>query len=278
MKMISANGASIPGIGLGTWTLKDEAATRLVAHALDGGYRHIDTAANYANEKAVGEGLRASSVAREEIFITTKVWHTDIADQDLQRSAEASLERLGIDDVDLFLIHWPSADIPLADSIRALNEVKEFGLARNIGVSNFPVALLERAISMSEYPLACNQVEYHPFLDQSAVLRACRAQGMALVSYCPLCRGSDMFEQAAVRSAAQKHSRTPAQVVLRWHVQQDSVAAIPRSQKPDRVIENLDVFNFELSSDEMAAISALSTRNTRICQTGFSPAWDPPEH
>ena len=278
MKMINANGANIPGIGLGTWTLKDEEATRLVAHALDGGYRHIDTAAMYANEKAVGAGLRASSVAREEIFITTKVWYTDIADGDLQRSAEASLERLDIDDVDLLLIHWPSTDVPLADSIRALNEVKEYGLARNIGVSNFPVALLERAISLSDSPLACNQVEYHPFLDQSAVLRACRAHGMALVSYCPLCRGSELFDQPAVRSAAVKYNRTSAQIVLRWHVQQDSVAAIPRSQTPDRIIENLDVFNFELTGDEMAAINALRARNTRICEFDFSPSWDPPEH
>ncbi|MDH3742390.1 MAG: aldo/keto reductase [Hyphomicrobiales bacterium] len=277
MKMINANGASIPGIGLGTWTLKDEEATRLVAHALDAGYRHIDTAAMYANEKAVGAGLRASGVPREEIFVTTKVWYTDIADGDLQQSAEASLERLDIDDVDLMLIHWPSADVPLAESIRALNEVQEYGLARSIGVSNFPVALLERAISMSDNPLVCNQVEYHPFLDQSAVLRACRAHGMAVVSYCPLCRGSELFEQAAVRSAANKYNRTPAQIVLRWHVQQDSVAAIPRSQTPARIIENLNVFNFELTADEMAAISALRDRNKRICQFDFGPSWDPPE-
>ncbi|NNE22810.1 MAG: aldo/keto reductase [Rhizobiales bacterium] len=277
MKMINANGASIPGIGLGTWTLKDEDATRLVAHAIDAGYRHVDTAAMYANEKAVGAGLRASGVAREQIFVTTKVWYTDIADGDLQRSAEASLERLDIDDVDLMLIHWPSADIPLAESIRALNEVKEYGLARNIGVSNFPVALLERAISMSDNPLVCNQVEYHPYLDQSAVLRACRANGMAVVSYCPLCRGNDLFEQPAVSSAAARYNRTAAQIVLRWHVQQDSVAAIPRSQTPARIIENLNVFNFELTADEMAAISALRARNTRICEFDFGPSWDLPE-
>lgn len=277
MKIFRAHGAEIPAIGLGTWTLKDEDATRLVAHALDAGYRHIDTAAMYANETEVGAGLRASGVNRDDIFVTTKVWYTDIADGDLQRSVEASLKRLDIDAVDLILIHWPSDSIPLADSIRALNEVKDRGLARNIGVSNFPSVLLEEAVSLSSNPLVCNQVEYHPLLDQSAVLRVCRSHGMALVSYCPLCRDSELLENQAVRAAAENHNRTPAQVVLRWHVQQDGVAAIPRSKTPSRISENLDVFGFELSGEEMSAISALRARNTRICEFDFGPAWDAPE-
>lgn len=277
MKIIEANGANIPAIGLGTWTLKDDDATRLVAHALGAGYRHIDTAAMYANEEAVGAGLKASGIARDDIFVTTKVWPTDIADGDLQRSAEASLKRLDIDAADLILIHWPSDTIPLADSIKALNEVKDRGLARNIGLSNFPTALLEQAVSLSGNKLVCNQVEYHPFLDQSAVLRVCRKHGMAVTSYSPLCRDSDLLEQSAVRTAAENHQRSPGQVVLRWHVQQDSVAAIPRSKTPARITENLDVFSFELSEEEMTAISSLRSRNNRICELEPAPKWDAPE-
>ena len=275
MHSVSGNGADIPAIGLGTWTLRDEAATKLVAAALEAGYRHIDTAMMYENEAAVGEGLRASGVARDDIFLTTKVWPTDIAAGDLQRSIEASLERLGVDRVDLALIHWPSKSVPLADSIAALNEVRARGLARNIGVSNFNVALIEQAVALSAHPLACNQVENHPFLNQDRVLAACRKHGLAMVSYCPLARGTELFGEAPVAEAAARHGKTPAQVVLRWHVQQDGVVAIPRSSDPGRIRENLGVFDFVLDAGEMAAIDALRTRASRICDFEFSPEWDP---
>jgi diketogulonate reductase-like aldo/keto reductase len=275
MHSVSGNGADIPAIGLGTWTLRDEAATKLVAAALEAGYRHIDTAMMYENEAAVGEGLRASGVARDDIFLTTKVWPGDIAAGDLQRSIEASLERLGVDRVDLALIHWPSKTVPLADSIAALNEVQTRGLARNIGVSNFNVALIEQAVALSAHPLACNQVEYHPFLNQDRVLAACRKHGLAMVSYCPLARGTELFGEAPVAEAAARHGKTPAQVVLRWHVQQDGVVAIPRSSDPGRIRENLGVFDFVLDAGEMAAIDALRTRASRICDFEFSPEWDP---
>jgi diketogulonate reductase-like aldo/keto reductase len=275
MHSVSGNGADIPAIGLGTWTLRDEAATKLVAAALEAGYRHIDTAMMYENEAAVGEGLRASGVARDDIFLTTKVWPTDIAAGDLQRSIEASLERLGVDRVDLALIHWPSKTVPLADSIAALNEVRTRGLARNIGVSNFNVALIEQAVALSAHPLACNQVENHPFLNQDRVLAACRKHGLAMVSYCPLARGTELFGEAPVAEAAARHGKTPAQVVLRWHVQQDGVVAIPRSSDPGRIRENLGVFDFVLDAGEMAAIDALRTRASRICDFEFSPEWDP---
>jgi diketogulonate reductase-like aldo/keto reductase len=274
MHNVSGNGAEIPAIGLGTWTLRDDAATRLVAGALEAGYRHIDTAAAYENEAAVGAGLRASGVARDEIFLTTKVWSTDIAAGDLQRSVEASLERLGVDRVDLALIHWPSKTVPLAESIAALDEVRGRGLARHIGVSNFPVALIEAAVGLSEHPLACNQVEYHPFLNQDRVLAACRKHGLAFVSYCPLARGAELSAQAPVAEAAARHGKTPAQVVLRWHLQQDGVVAIPRSSDPGRIRENLEVFDFALEADEMAAIDALRSRALRICDFEFSPDWD----
>ncbi len=274
MHDVTGNGAQIPAIGLGTWTLRDEAATRLVAGALEAGYRHIDTATAYENEAAVGEGLRASGVPRDEIFLTTKVWPTDLAASDLLRSVEGSLERLGVDRVDLALIHWPSTTVPLAESIAALNEVRARGLARNIGVSNFTVALVEAAVALSEHPLACNQVEHHPFLNQGRVMAACRKHGLAVVSYCPLARATELFVQGPVSEAAARHGKTPAQVVLRWHVQQDGVAAIPRSSHADRIRENLEVFDFALDAGEVAAIDALRPRALRICDFEFSPEWD----
>jgi len=274
MHHVDANGANIPAIGLGTWTLNGEAATRLVAGAIRSGYRHVDTATMYDNEEAVGAGLRASGVSRDEIFLTTKVWPSDIGDGDLQRSVEASLKRLQVDRVDLALIHWPSRTMPLAESIRALNEVKNRGLARHIGVSNFTVALVDEAVALSRHPLACNQIEYHPFLNQDRVLAACRGHGMAVVSYCPLARGAELFPEPAVTAAAERHGRTPAQIVLRWQVQQEGVVAIPRSSNAERIAQNLRVFDFALEAGEMAAIDALSSRHHRICDFDFSPEWD----
>ncbi len=275
MHHVSANGADIPALGLGTWTLRGEAATRCVAAALQAGYRHVDTASSYENEAAVGEGLRATDVPRDRVFLTTKIWPTDIAGGDLQRSLEASLRRLAVDNVDLALIHWPSKTVPLAQSIKALNEVRERGLARNIGVSNFTVALVEEAVALSDHPLACNQIEYHPLLNQDRVLAACRKHGLAVVSYCPLARGSELFAEAPIARAAGAHGKTPAQATLRWHVQQDGVVAIPRSSHAAHIGENLDVFDFELDAAEMVAIDALRSRHLRICDFEFSPAWDP---
>jgi diketogulonate reductase-like aldo/keto reductase len=265
MHNVNANGAAIPALGLGTWTLKGDDCAKLVTEALSIGYRHVDTAASYENEAAVGSGLRASGIARNDVFVTTKVWWTDIAPGDLERSAEASLKRLGIDEVDLLLIHWPNPKIPLEGSIKALNATKSAGLARHIGVSNFTTTLLSQAIALSDAPLVANQVEHHPYLDQTKVLDACRKAGMAMVSYCPLSRGGPLFEEKAVTDAAARHSKTPGQIVLRWHVQQEGVVAIPRTNRLERLPENFAIFDFALSEAEMAAISALSKANIRIC-------------
>jgi diketogulonate reductase-like aldo/keto reductase len=261
---------------MGTWTLAGGQCADLVSHALRAGYRHIDTAASYDNEKAVGEGLRSSGVARNDIFVTTKVWWKDIAPKDLVASAEASLVRLGLDYVDLLLIHWPNPSVPVADSIGALNRLRERGLTRHIGVSNFPIGLLAEAIAASEAPLVANQVEYHPYLDQKKVHSACRAAGMAMVSYCPLSRGGSLFEEPAIAGAAARHGKTPGQVVLRWHVQQDGVVPIPRTTRKERLEENIAVFDFELAEDEMRAISGLRSADRRICDYRFSPRWDEP--
>lgn len=274
MHFVAANGASIPALGMGTWTLEGEACSSLVAEALSLGYRHIDTAASYRNEEAVGEGLRASGVARDDIFVTTKVWWTDLAAADLRGSAEASLRKLGLDHVDLLLIHWPNPQIALEESIAALNAAKADRLARHIGVSNFPVALLEQAVKLSPAPLVANQVENHPYLDQRKVYAACRAAGMAMVSYCPLYRGGGLFDEPAVQKAAAAHGKTPGQIVLRWHVQQEGVVAIPRTTRKERLAENAAIFDFSLSEAEMTAISGLRGKNARICDYDFSPQWD----
>jgi diketogulonate reductase-like aldo/keto reductase len=274
MQTIPAHGAEIPVLGLGTWTLKGDDCVEMVKAALDAGYRHIDTAIMYDNEGAVGEGIRDSNVPRDEIFLTSKVWYTDIAARDLERAAEASLRRLGVSELDLFLIHWPNPAIPLSETISALNRVKARGLVRHIGVSNFTTALLDKAWSLTDAPLVCNQVEYHPFLDQSTIYAACRAKGMAMTAYCPLGRGGEVFEAEPVAAAARSHGKTPAQIVLRWHIQQDGVAAIPRTSRPSRLAQNAEIFDFELSGDEMSAINGLGSRNHRICDYDFSPDWD----
>lgn len=274
MPTVNANGASIPVLGLGTWTLKGPECTQLVAEALRIGYRHIDTAASYGNEDAVGAGLRESGIARDDVFITTKVWWTDLSAADLRKSAEASLKNLGLDAVDLFLIHWPNPRIDLAETIGALNAVHQDGLARHIGVSNFPTDLLAQAIALSQAPLVANEVENHPYLDQRKLHAACRAADMAMVSYCPLARGGALFEERAVREAAARHAKTAGQVVLRWHVQQEGVIAIPRTSRKERLAENAAIFDFELSVAEMEAISGLRARNLRICDYDFSPRWD----
>lgn len=274
MHLVNANGANIPAVGFGTWTLTGADAARLVELTIASGYRHIDTAALYDNEQAVGDGIRASGMARDDIFLTTKVWYTDLADGDLQRSVEASLDRLGVDAVDLALIHWPSKTVPVTESVKALNEVRDRGMARHIGVSNYTVRQLEQAVACSAQPLACNQIEYHPMLNQDLVIEACRRHGMAVVSYCPLCRGSDLMNTQPIAGLAEKYGRTPAQIVLRWHVQQQDVICIPRTKTPARVAENMDIFDFELDPGDMAAISALRSHNLRICDYEFSPDWD----
>ncbi len=276
MHKIAANGAEIPALGLGTWTLKGDQCSDLVQHALALGYRHVDTARMYDNEAAVGAGIKASPVSRNDIFLTTKIWWTDLAPADLARSAEASLKRLGLDYVDLLLIHWPNARIPFQDTIKALNRMRESGVTRHIGVANFPTRLLAQAISLSDAPLVANQVEYHPYLDQTKVHAACRAAGVAMVSYCPLYRGGGLLEEPVILAAASRLGKSPGQIVLRWHVQQEGVAAIPRTTKKERLAENAAIFDFALSDSEMAAISGLTKANSRICDYDFSPAdgWD----
>lgn len=273
---VEAHGARIPAIGLGTWPMKDSECRTAVATAIKMGYRHIDTAAMYGNEAAVGEGLRESGVPRDEIFVTTKVWHDDIRDGALQRSAEASLKRLGLDIVDLLLIHWPNREVPTAEAVRALCDARKRGLARNIGVSNFTTRHIDEALAAASEPLVCNQIEYHPHLDQSKIINKCREHGLAIVSYCPLGRGDvgGVMDETVVKEIAGRHGRTPAQVVLRWHVQQPGVIAVPKSSNPDRLAQNLDVFDFTLSGAEMEQLSSLARPDGRVVNLAIAPDWD----
>jgi len=189
MPFVEANGARIPAIGLGTWELRGRTCARIVEQALKLGYRHIDTAQIYENEREVGEGLRASGVRRHELFVTTKIWTTHFAPNDLERSTKESLAKLRLSEVDLLLLHWPNPQVPLAETLGALAHVKKLGMSRHIGVSNFTVALIEEARALCPEPLACDQVEYHPYLDQSKVLAACARHGMAVIAYSPVAKG-----------------------------------------------------------------------------------------
>ena len=274
MDYVDANGARIPKIGFGTFELDSATAAARVPDALEAGCRHIDTAQMYGNEEGVGRGLRDSGLDRQDIFLTTKVWPDRYRDGDLQRSAAESLDRLGLDYVDLLLLHWPNPDVPLEETVGALNEVASQGLTRHIGVSNFTVALLDQAVAASTRPLVTNQVEYHPYLSQAPVLEALARHGMALTAYCPLGKGRAIGD-GTVRRIADAHGKSPAQVVLRWHYQQPGVVAIPRTSRAERVPANLDIFDFELSDQDMAAIHALARADGRIISpAGLAPAWD----
>jgi 2,5-diketo-D-gluconate reductase B len=272
MNFVEANGAKIPAIGLGTWELRDRACARIVEQALRLGYRHIDTAQVYDNEREVGEGVRASGVKRDEIFLTTKIWTSHFAPNDLERSAKESLARLRMTEVDLLLLHWPNPQVPLAETLGALARVKQQGLARHIGVSNFTVALIDEAVAACPEPLVCDQIEYHPYLDQTKVRDACARHGMAVVAYSPVAKGRIKNDRALLRIGDRYH-KTAAQVCLRWLVQQN-VVAIPRTSKLERLSENIEIFDFELIEDDMKAISAMGSPEGRLTNYGFAPKWD----
>jgi diketogulonate reductase-like aldo/keto reductase len=271
---IDANGAKIPLVGLGTWELRGRACARVVEQALRLGYRHIDTAEMYDNEREVGDGLRASGLKRSAFFVTTKIWPSHFAPRALERAARDSLMRLRLSEVDLLLLHWPNPQIPLAETIPALCKVKRDGLARNIGVSNFTVALLEEALAVATEPLVCDQVECHPYLDQSKIIAACHDHGMAVVAYSPIARGNAKNDKVLAGIGAD-HKKTAAQICLRYLVQQD-IVVIPRTGKLERLSENAALFDFALSEEEMAEIAALSRPGRRIVDWAYSGSmnWD----
>lgn len=266
-------GVSIPKLGLGTFGMDNEPATTAVAEGLKLGYRHVDTAESYGNEVAVGEGIRASGLARGDVFVTTKVWHDHLDESAMNSAIDASLKRLGLDYVDLYLIHWPSRDVSAAQAVRNVCAIQKRGLARAVGISNFPVKLIEEAVATADVQLAVNQVEYHPLFDQSAVMAALARHGMGLTAYCPLARGK-VLDAPAVTAAAANHGATPAAVVLAWLLAQDRVIAIPKSSSPARLAENFAATTLTLTPDEIAAIDAMRSPNGRLIDPDFAPDWD----
>jgi 2,5-diketo-D-gluconate reductase B len=270
---LAAHGAEIPAIGFGTSGMGDVRAEH-IATALQAGYRHIDSAWKYGTERAVGEGMRASGVPRSEIFLCTKVSHEYLHADDFARSVDESLEKLGVDYVDLLLVHWPEKNTPLAETMGALAKAKREGLTRHIGVANFNIAMLDEAIRLCPEPMVTLQVECHPYLDQSKVIAACRERGLVLTAYCPLARGG-LTNEPMLAEIAKRTGKTFAQVALRWLMQQDIIAAIPRSSNPERIAQNIDVFDFELSDDDIRRIGALKKPDGRIANpAGRAPKWD----
>lgn len=272
MTIIDRKGARMPALGLGTWQLNGAHCTQMVSAALAMGYRHIDTAQAYENETEVGTGIAASGVAREDVFLTTKVWMSNLAHDRLIRSTEDSLRRLSTEYVDLLLLHWPSDDVPMAESLAALAGLRDRGLVRHIGVSNYTVALLTEAVETHGADLLCNQVEYHPLLSQRPLLDAMRPRNMILTAYSPLGRGRAL-QAKPIRRAAEKHGRTPAQVALRWLVEQDGVAAIPKAGREAHARANLAIFEFALDDEDRASIATINGTR-RLVDPSWSPAWD----
>ena len=271
VQAVECKGFKIPVVGLGTWALRGRECARLTEQAIRLGYRHVDTAQMYDNEREVGEGVRVSGL-RSEVMVTTKVQPSLLAPHDLERSVKESLARLRLDVIDLLLIHWPNPRVPLAETLGAMAKMKREGYTRQIGVSNFTVALLEEATKASSEPLVCNQVECHPFLNQDKVIAACRNHKMAVVAYSPIARGNAAGDKL-LEKIGKAHGKSAAQVCLRWLVQQ-GVVVIPRTSRPERLEENFALFDFELSDAEMREIAGLARRGGRIVDWTWSPKWD----
>ncbi|MFD4628805.1 aldo/keto reductase [Streptomyces sp. NPDC058284] len=258
----------MPQLGFGVWQVPDDEATKAVALALEAGYRSIDTAAVYGNEEGTGRAIAASGVPREELFVTTKLWNGDHGHDAALRAFDASLAKLGLDYVDLYLIHWPlpSKD-SYVDTYKALEKILADGRAKSIGVSNFLPEHLRRLLDETSVIPAVNQIELHPQLQQRTLREFHAEQGIATEAWSPLGSGKGLLEVPAIIAISRKHGRSPAQIVLRWHVQLGNVA-IPKSVTPSRIKENIDVFDFELDPEDMAAISALNEDR----RTGPDPA------
>ncbi|MFT5165359.1 MAG: 2,5-diketo-D-gluconate reductase B [Saprospiraceae bacterium] len=272
MKYIKVGETDIPVLGLGTYLIKGKEAVNTIEQAIDIGYRHIDTAQLYDNESEVGTAIQESPVDRADIFLTTKVWPSQLSKEDFLPSVEDSLRKLKTDYVDLLLVHWPNADIPIQETIAELIKAQEQGKAKHIGVSNFPIALLAKTMGLGA-PIICNQVEYHPYIDQSVLKGWMDHNNLILPAYTPLAQGR-VFKDNSVQKIADHAGKSIAQVVLRWLIQQENVMAIPKSTNPERLKANLDIFDFSLSEEEMKMMNALSAGNQRFVRSSSDPDWD----
>lgn len=267
---VSVQGATVPKIGFGTWQLTGKDCVEGVATALDAGYRHIDTARAYENEREVGEGIRNAGVARDEIWVTSKLWTSSFTRERAKRSTEQSLEALGLDHVDLYLLHWHNPAVPLEETLTALRELQEQGLVRHIGVSNFTLALVEEA--RQHATIFANQVEYHPYLAQDVLLAQAQEHDLLLEAYSPFAHGK-LHGDPVLTEIGEAHGKSAGQVSLRWLIDQPNVCTLPKATAPERIRENLDVFDFSLSEDERRRIAELD-RGLRTADPPWAPDWD----
>lgn len=256
--IILNNGVEMPQLGYGVWQVPDDEAERAVATALEAGYRSIDTAAIYGNEEGTGKAVAASGIARKDLFVTTKLWNSDQGYDATLRAFDTSLEKLGLEYIDLYLIHWPLPSRgKYIDTFKAFEKIYADGRAKAIGVSNFYPEHLEKLIDATSVIPAVNQIELHPQLQQHAAREYHAEQGIATEAWSPLGQGRGLLEVPAIIAIAQKHGRTPAQIVLRWHIQLGNVV-IPKSVTPSRIKENIEVFDFSLDTEDIAALTALN--------------------
>lgn len=263
MEYVSVQGADVPALGLGTWRLTGRDCFRAVSTALELGYRHVDTARNYGNEQAVGEAIAASDVDRDDVFLVTKVPGRDAGYDDAMRAARESVRRLGVDRVDLLLLHSPNPIVPVEETMHALAACREQGLARHVGVSNFSTRQLREATRKSPVPLFADQVQLHPYLPKPDLREFCRRHDVLLTAYSPLGHGG-VVDDDTLRKVGARYGKTPAQVALRWAIQHDNVAAIPKASTRPHLAENIDVFDFSLTRYEMEQVEQASLLRTGV--------------
>ena len=272
MDTIETQGITIPRLGFGTFRMPGGGCQPVVESALALGYRHIDTAAMYENENAVGAAIAASGIPREELFVATKVWRDQLEPDALRRAFDASLAKLKLDQVDLYLVHWPSKDMNMGAVMAALMTLHEEGRTCAIGVSNFNMPMMQQAVDDIGAPIAALQVEYHPFLDQSEMLAYVRERGIALTAYAPLAQGR-VTQNEVLQRIGEKYGVSAAQVAIAWLLGQDGVVAIPKAQRPTSQQANLGALRIRLDDADRAAIASLP-KNQRYVQPPFAPDWD----
>ncbi|HEY5131889.1 MAG TPA: aldo/keto reductase [Bradyrhizobium sp.] len=272
MECLQTQGISLPRLGLGTFRMQGDGCRAAVESALGLGYRHIDTAEMYGNEEAIGAAIAASRLPRGDLHVTTKVWNENLAPDAIRRAFDASLKKLRLDHVDLYLVHWPSRNMNLPAVFETLLKLKAEGRTRAIGVANFNVALLKTVVEEIKAPIACNQVEYHVMLDQTKLRKYLAAKSIPLVAYCPLAQGK-VASDATLMAIGRKHGASAAQVALKWLLDQDGVAAIPKASRAESQKANLDALHVGLDDEDMKAIAALP-KDRRCVNPGFAPAWD----